>query len=823
MAGLYFKKPKRNLRVRDSDDFSDEKCDENLSEETTLKSIKSQKIKVPKKVSTLSFEDDLNECDDGEEFKVRKSSYSKKIKKQMNKEKMSRNKSESIKKLTNTNETLQLTFNELKTNKPKSESIEKEIMLTGRAAEMAGYESSDEEQDTFNPSVHRFSNPDEVKLVLKKGQIPNAALIHAARKRRQQARDMGEDFIPISQSSHNDASNTEKEQNIGRRLTREEDELEDSDDDERIIMSGIVSQADDRKKSLHITLADNVNTDIQDNNEMDEDDNDWETQQIRKAVTGSQLAAAQQESTCISLYGNGLLHNAGSQEHTMTTMIEQKGRITNISQNIASFINPIEIIKKTQDILMDLKNKINPDFKYYEDMKNEIPEIKDKIEKHKKNIPELADCFQFYQDLRGYVTDLVECLDEKMPVLVMLEQRLSSIFEKRRNDLISRRRQDVRDQADEAMPPSNKLGSSSSIIPRSEEQQRRAAEREGRRIRRMRSRELKSISKHADGMSTDEEVPETDANVFRSQIEVVKNDAEVLMDDVLDEFASIDLILKQMFQWKKNYQETYNEAYVNVCLPKLIGPYVRLEMLTWNPLEEDQKFENMLWYKSMQKYTMNGMSSIEQLTKNIDLELIPKIIEKIILNKLDQIVVTQWDPLSSKQTKRFSAILKNILDNYPTIDPDSKLLMALLTNLVDRLRDSVDNDVFIPIYPKQVMNSGKMNVFFQRQFNVAVKLLGNILCWYHIIEDGIIIDLAINQILNRYLLMSVRTLQPLEAILKITMIAKSLPSSWLTYGSTTPKELTQFFNQSKLVAIEVDKSQPQAKYALDKLNEVLKF
>lgn len=61
-------------------------------------------------------------------------------------------------------------------------------------------------------------------------------------------------------------------------------------------------------------------------------------------------------------------------------------------------------------------------------------------------------------------------------------------------------------------------GTSTSIHTRTEEQQRRAAEREGRRIRRMRMRELKAISKHADGMSSDEEVPETDASAFRSQI-----------------------------------------------------------------------------------------------------------------------------------------------------------------------------------------------------------------------------------------------------------------------------------------------------------------
>jgi len=34
----------------------------------------------------------------------------------------------------------------------------------------------------------------------------------------------------------------------------------------------------------------------------------------------------------------------------------------------------------------------------------------------------------------------------------------------------------------------------------------------------MRMREIKAISKHADGMSSDEEVPETDATAFRNQL-----------------------------------------------------------------------------------------------------------------------------------------------------------------------------------------------------------------------------------------------------------------------------------------------------------------
>jgi len=59
----------------------------------------------------------------------------------------------------------------------------------------------------------------------------------------------------------------------------------------------------------------------------------------------------------------------------------------------------------------------------------------------------------------------------------------------------------------------------------------------------------------------------------------------MLLDDVLEEFASVDLVLKHMLEWKNKYLESYIEAYVNVCLPKLVGPFVRIEMLTWNPLE----------------------------------------------------------------------------------------------------------------------------------------------------------------------------------------------------------------------------------------------
>lgn len=69
------------------------------------------------------------------------------------------------------------------------------IILNGRAALCAGRDdmSSEDEADDSNvpDSQHRFAKPDHFKTVLESGAIPDAAMIHEARKKRQKARELG--------------------------------------------------------------------------------------------------------------------------------------------------------------------------------------------------------------------------------------------------------------------------------------------------------------------------------------------------------------------------------------------------------------------------------------------------------------------------------------------------------------------------------------------------------------------------------------------------------------------------------------------------------
>lgn len=72
--------------------------------------------------------------------------------------------------------------------------------------------------------------------------------------------------------------------------------------------------------------------------------------------------------------------------------------------------------------------------------------------------------------------------------------------------------------------------------------------------------------------------------------EVIEQDARHVFEDVLDEFATVRGILQQFESWRRQDLDAYVEAYVSICLPKLLGPILRLKLLFWNPISQVSYF-----------------------------------------------------------------------------------------------------------------------------------------------------------------------------------------------------------------------------------------
>ncbi|KAH8346901.1 hypothetical protein KR059_002008 [Drosophila kikkawai] len=822
----------------------------------------------------LSFADDE---DDGEVFQVRKSSHSKKVMRMLDKERRKKKREERAENslghlLGGENGSTQhlesssgassgsaqapnssaagrcrnTASDQSKSKKSDNHMIQTEIrtddfvlvvkksetpegVLNGRAALCAGRNDMSDEDDQQSEdggqdkSRHRFSKPEHLKQMLESGSIPDAAMIHAARKRRQRAREQGAgDYIPIEEPKEPPKLST--------RLPCEDVEGDQSDDEERMDMNDITGRKEREERREQFYAVENDSTEEDSDREM----NEWENQQIRKGVTGAQLVHAQHE-TVLSRFmikpatpaggsvGNDDADAVAPPPQSTSTLLEQAYAKSSLDRiNLAAAVRsstkakkekakatalrtPQEIFAAIQSRLGELRERSTDHSASMARISLELKALKLQQLECQQNAPTAAAKYKFYQEVKCYVNDLVDCLAEKTPMINDLEKRSLQQYGKNQRYLVNRRRQDVRDQAKEIAEAAKPISAAARRAPEYEEQVRRAAEREGRRTRRRCERERNDLlSSHLDGMSSDDEIADQQQEQTVASTAQMESQALETFEDVTDEFSKVELILMKFYAWRKTDMSSYQDAFVSLCLPKVLAPLVRHELLLWSPLlDEYADIENMRWYQACMLYACQPEETVDQLKNDPDINLVPALIEKIVLPKVTALVTECWDPLSTTQTLRLVGFINRLGREFP-LSGTNKQLNKLFESIMERMRLALENDVFIPIFPKQVQEA--KTSFFQRQFCSGLKLFRNFLSWQGILADKLLRELAIGALLNRYLLLAMRVCTPNDAINKAYIIVNTLPTVWLLPNSETLKNLELFIGYIKQTLESCDAS-----------------
>ncbi|XP_015599684.1 PAX3- and PAX7-binding protein 1 [Cephus cinctus] len=817
-----FNKPKRNIRRRPFNDEDEDNENRMETEDAQAIKLKPKKKDKPKQ-TLLSFGEELEEADDGEVFKVKKSSRSKKLMKQLDHE---RKKKKGEEKMQVDSEQANMSIKQEKDLEIKTDDLVVKIkntgplILNGRAALVAGKDDYTSEEEDDDPNGHKFrrntDRADTMKILLESGCIPDAAMIHAARKRRQKARELGTDYIPIEEQSEDKGKS---------RLIREEDHDRSDDDDsqDRIDMT-VNTDARDKEKRREAFLASQAQDKLSDDEcEHSIDEEEWETQQIRKGVTGAQIAAAQQDSIMQQQYTMGMSVNPmmGSGLPVDVLMMPAPPPPPSMHPPDPTKIVPIspeEVVNKIRGRLDSLREVHRRHQLDQEQLEQELGQTLKELDQGELRAPELAQRFRYYQELRGYVTDLVECLDEKLPLVVGLEQRWLELYGERTTELMERRRQDTRDQAEEITTAAR--GQTMRRGPEDEARIRRATEREGRRARRRRARELTpTLPKHIDGMSSDDEVTEQQNLAFKQTKEDIDNESKDIFSDVVDDFCTVRGILSKLESWRETDLDAYMEAYVPLCIPKIISPIIRLKLVTWNPIMESTDLERTKWYNTLLLYALDNKETEDSLKRDPDVRLVPFTMEKIVLPKLTSIVDKIWDPMSTSQTLRLVGTVSRLIRDYPNFNSSSKQLELLFNAILDKIKAAVENDVFIPIFPKQVLDT--RHQFFQRQFAMAVKLLRNLLSWQGLLGDTQLKNLALGSLLNRYLLAGLRVSSPVDALAKANMIMSTLPRAWLQ--GETIEQLRMFATLIQQLSEQLDQANPAHNEGWEYSKSILKI
>lgn len=280
---------------------------------------------------------------------------------------------------------------------------------------------------------------------------------------------------------------------------------------------------------------------------------------------------------------------------------------------------------------------------------------------------------QYFEDFKLYMVDLMDCIESKLPLIEEVEEKM---FQTRQ---IRVRKSQTRIRS--AFP--EELESVRSGLDSNET----SAWKMWRRTRSKRETKKSEPFSYNDpqldveeGFSSDEETTSDMQAAYDNALLEVRDAAIAVFDDALPEFCDLRIILEKIASFRSSYPVSYVQASLSSQLAKLLGPIVRLELVSWDPLKPSNVFE-WPWFDCFDKFVNapdpSNQSADEVAAKQAsDSQVLADICTEVLLPKVKDAIKYFWRPNSMRDTETLQTLLGNLRHVLPP-KPLSEILVAV--------------------------------------------------------------------------------------------------------------------------------------------------
>ncbi|KAF6731116.1 GC-rich sequence DNA-binding factor 2 [Oryzias melastigma] len=602
--------------------------------------------------------------------------------------------------------------------------------------------------------------------------IPNAKEIKAARKQRSAIRAQKE-FISLRRDRP--SSNGSTPDHYSRE--DEEERVDDDDDNEPDDHERRIEFAP-RLKSIRERIAEKLGTSGESLDGSDEEEQElWEETQIEKGLKRRP----------------GEQSPSGSDSSSNIRQDRVRNKKRSSRNKIPKSLPPVSV----STIKRRITGKLDSLKEVHRARQAELRRMAGDVENATASMELLEDVssesqLKFYRNMTLYIHNLVECLQEKVVEINALEVELHTLLSDQMEALLAQTRERIKEQADRLQQLSYNTDEQSSSTVETDRKNNKDPK-----------------SEDCD-LPEDAQLSPEEEEQLQTRIADIQSRSKDVFSDVQDDFCCVKNILARFEEWRRSYSESYHNAYISLCLPKLLNPIIRHQLLSWNPLQESScgEFENHPWFSAVETFCHgHGHEELE----HTDRQTLSSTIEKTVLPKMTAFVELVWDPMSHQQSASLSGVCHRLKEDYSIFQGEqSKPVKGFIEAVIQRLRNCVDEDVFIPLYPKRCLDdrSSPQCRFRDQQFWTGVKLLGNMGRWDLLLPEAVLKELMLDKLLNRYLMITLcsQTLSNTTSACK--KIAESFPISWFEGDSQCLPQLQNFRNHIVQDVHRICKQQP---------------
>ncbi|KAG8885034.1 hypothetical protein FRB98_002034 [Tulasnella sp. 332] len=533
--------------------------------------------------------------------------------------------------------------------------------------------------------LHRQYKPEaELKSFGELGSqtLPSGSTIVDAKRERERRRiagvtpQDGEDFISLSVAKRSEIVDTGPHPES--RLMREDDDLGEGDDDdaeftgakERIALGKKAKKVEaGRRRAGMVEMIEDAEQD------GDEEHREWENAQLRRNVGNE----------------NGRETSAPVKAVYKPAAIPMATTIPSLNTSIGSL---------TTSLTMLTASHANHTTAY-----GRLGEERDDLYVKEANLRKMMDEAEskraWFKSFKDWVESVADFLDAKFPPLEKLEGEHTSLLAER-HDMIKKRRDE--DDEDDAclflnLPPKpitgEQLDDMGRVVPQMVTQGPQALSRRARRS----DRERRHIAQgkaptDEDGFSTDASLPQSDADDFAEAMKSLRGRIASLLDDVkAKEFKDPRLAVGEKFdEWRKMYGESYVGAWGGLGAVNAWEFWARLELVGWDPLRDAKNLHSFRWFTDLYEYSrpkqpkdaeaMEEDDEDDEPPLGSDGDLVSSMVSTAVLPRLTAMVASGiLDPYSMKHVRTMIEVAEELEICVPKDDPKFQALVQAVSHV----------------------------------------------------------------------------------------------------------------------------------------------
>ena len=661
--------------------------------------------------------------------------------------------------------------------------------------------------------------------------IPDRATIEAIRAKRQQLqqpRHAAPDYISLdgggvlsSRDAGGESSDEDDNETRGR-IAMYTDKSSDGPRSTKGVFGGINNRG---PAATLGALTDGVK-EVEDDRDDDDDEEErrWEEEQFRKGLgrrlddASSAQRSANGASAAAQVQPQPFGYSVGSHyQPSLGAVVPAASVFASGSVEFLSIAQQADVANKAlQENIRKLRETHKTTVSALVKTDTHLSEALSEISSLDSGLKNAGDKFVYMQELQNYISVMCDFLNDKAFYIEELEEHMQKLHENRALAISDRRAADLADESsvieasvnaavsilskgsssahlsaalNAAQAAAAAARESSNLPPELDEfgrdinlQKRmdlkRREENRSRRKTKSESKRMASAVKN-DGiekiegeLSTDESDSESTAYVS-SRDELLKT-ADLVFSDASEEYSSLRIVKDKFEGWRTQYPSAYRDAHVALSVPSVFTPYVRLELLKWDPLHEATDFFDMDWHKVLFDY---GAQDDESASGSNDTDVVPVLVEKVALPILHHRIKHCWDVLSTQRTENAVDAVRMVIGYLPT---SSKDLHQLLACVKGRLTQAIA-DLSVPAWGSMVTRTvpGAAQYAAYR-FGVATRLLKNVCLWKDILAGHVVEKLALDELLKGKILPHMKSiiLDVHDAITRAERVAASLAGVW---------------------------------------------